>query len=195
MAPLNGDCNILEFNDSDLEYFHDDNVLALSPPEARRLLAGYVDDIEHNELAVRDTLERLATIKPKTAFNFTLKSTNLPRLKFRLISTIKQAAENLTSFIALSYSCGVEAAQGISLHDGQSQNDFRLPVSRLMSRALVRELQSRSEGIWCDQLCSSQTDISGMAVSIGLMDGVYRAARLVVVVLDDFELVQKSRLC
>lgn len=55
----------------------------------------------------------------------------------------------------------------------------------------MRQLQP-SLGIWCDQLCIDQQDLAEKAVSIGLMDGVYRSARIVCMVIDDIEFSEQE---
>jgi hypothetical protein len=54
-------------------------------------------------------------------------------------------------------------------------------------KALATELQSKSEVIWCDQICIDQQNKAEKAVSVGLMDIIYQEARCVVVALSQEE--------
>ena len=54
-----------------------------------------------------------------------------------------------------------------------------------MLRSVLRQRTSASEGIWVDERCIDQDNASEMSHTIGVMDIVYRSARLVVVVIED----------
>ena len=191
--PVNGHCDILEFQYDDLDYFHDDEVLGLNPEATRRILAAYVKDIKGNGENTGQILRRLKQINAPIASTFVTKSSILPSLKFRLISQVPKPK----TFVALSYTFGVQDDKSIRLRDIEQPRQFvlperfRLPISDTLSQAMLRE-QQPAEGIWCDQLCITQKDVDEKAVSIGLLDGVYRSARMVCVAIDDVELTTKE---
>jgi len=139
MVPLNGHCDILEFDDVDPKHFHDDSVLELNPQETRRLLKEYFDEIAGKDPALEAILVRLAEINPSIASKFVLKSSILPQLRFRLI-TDAPSGRAVDTFTALSYSCGVQRDRKIEIHDQQPDPIFRLPISGVLSKAIVQEV-------------------------------------------------------
>lgn len=97
---------------------------------------------------------------------------------------IEDPNADVSSFLVISYCWRnpswnpVPAAQSTTLW-GQSQP----MVDKILS---LRE--SKDEGIWIDQLCIDQENEEEKQIAIGSMDVIYRAARWLIIVLEDVEL-------
>jgi Heterokaryon incompatibility protein (HET) len=142
----------------------------------------------------KEVLETLSTNAPEIATNLGLKADALPKVPFRLGKPCQPGCypkpatkHDDQTYIALSY-CWRAAREG-SLHDGNDTSTISqgssLPISHFMFNAVLAKRASPSEGIWIDQLCVNQDDEEEKMTTIGLMDVIYKNARLVVILPED----------
>ncbi|KAK4974830.1 hypothetical protein LTR66_011005 [Elasticomyces elasticus] len=61
-----------------------------------------------------------------------------------------------------------------------------------MFEAILQELESDHEGLWCDQVCINQLDQAEKKSMIGAKDIIYKSARAVIVALDDIEFDERD---
>ncbi len=140
--------------------------------------------------ATREFLTRLQSLSPKTASLFDCKADQLEEFVFRLIFPNSQQTPDPTSYLALSY-----CWQKDTILSPRDSSRHPLPIPPLLFAALTKELKSDLEGIWCDQICIDQDDNEEKALSIGMMDMVYREARRTVVALADIEISEEEQAC
>ena len=130
----------------------------------------------------RTNLTRMELLSPSTASQLDLKSDNIRDLRFRLYGH-QGVRPGVDSYIALSYRWS-DLSRANRKFSGYNE-DFPLPTSPTMFQAILNERQSEDEGLWVDQICINQEDEAEKAISIGMMDTIYKSARVVVIALDD----------
>jgi hypothetical protein len=142
--------------------------------------------IESRRTGTELVLERLRGLSQSAAMCFESKAQQMKKFVFRLLFPHGLSLNDKPSYIALSYRWPDRAEEASQLDQPKAAvGGFALPIPPLLYGALVKELHSRSEGIWCDQICIDQNNKAEIAVSIGLMDVIYQEARCVAIALTD----------
>ena len=176
-----------------------EDVLELTETQKDSIFSKAASVVSSQKGASDSVLERLKDLSRPSAVFFDSKANLIKQLVFRLIFPIHgRVANDKLSYIALSYRwtakqlAGAERAEQPNQLQAAAPN-FALPIPPILYKALVTELQSKSEGIWCDQICIDQQNKAEKAVSVGLMDIIYQEARCVVVALADVLLSQEEQ--
>ena len=158
-----------------------ENIVTLNPLQTRGLFHHAFSTLALQARDARSTLERLRSLSPRIAATFVPKADTIADFVFRLVSpnpsTLASSASDQISYVALSY-CWSKGAQSDLRQDRNAASEDELntpsksepqalPISIILFQALLAELQSPHEGIWCDQMCIKQNDASEKAVSEG----------------------------
>ncbi|KAL8887953.1 MAG: hypothetical protein Q9215_004536 [Flavoplaca cf. flavocitrina] len=141
-------------------------------------------------------LAALETIDRDAHSHVGVKADAFSDFTFRLLHNEECRSVNspIESFIVLSYTWRSPVwTPHYSL--ASNEHDGKGPLTPAMWTALLAQLREQ-ECFWIDQLCITQSSESEKKAAIGSMDLVYRAARKVVVVLEDIalSLVDKAAL-
>ncbi|QIW97053.1 hypothetical protein AMS68_002571 [Peltaster fructicola] len=159
-----------------------DHVHRLNLREERRLLGKPLDA----DTAPKDLLRQLSVWDPVLSQRFMVKPDIKAAFAFRLVCNNRElVSQTHHSFIALSY----RRKKMVRRENG----NYTLPLSREMFQAVWEERATEEEGLWIDQISINQDDDRERDISMSAMDLVYRSARLIVVVLDDFEFEPHER--
>ena len=153
---------------------------------------------EHNKAS--DILSRLEGLSPSLAKDFKYRDDSMDDIPFRLLNPHAERLVPEESYIAVSY-CWAKNTSQVTSEGGMVQQtltsthqetsdtiDHPLPFSPLLYQALLSECNSPREGIWIDDVCINQQDLSEKAKAINAMHLVYESARSTIAVLDDIEI-------
>lgn len=136
--------------------------------------------------AAKDTLKTLHTLAPSVARTFCLKDAGSEGLVFRLVNDADADIRAETSYIALSYRWRQHA---LPAHEQAfAEGGIEPPTTTTMFAAILAERESKSDGLWVDQLCIDQSNETEQAQTVANSDLIYKSARTVVVALDDVEI-------
>ncbi|KAI9776245.1 MAG: hypothetical protein M1839_000478 [Geoglossum umbratile] len=138
-------------------------------------------------------LKRLVQLNAELAKQFQYKESALGNLTLRMLcSSDATAAQDpgahVLSFLAVSYcwhSGDWDAAQA-----ARPLTTWGLSYPMVSKILSLRE--SKDEGVWVDQLCIDQKNKDEQEIAIGSMDVIYRAARQLVIALEDVQLDKKE---
>lgn len=134
-------------------------------------------------------VQRLVTYIPQATKMLLPKEYALSKAPLKLVfsrdaSIVSDLSKEVTSYIAVSYlwhdkekSKWEQAGKGATMHPW--------PVHGAFVKSILDLRQSADEGVWIDQLCINQEDEEEKHTSIGTMDVIYRAARQLVILLND----------
>lgn len=200
MEESNNDrCRFVKLTGPNDDSVKGEDVLELTEMQKDSIFSEAASVVLSQKDASASILERLKGLSRSSAVFFDSKANLIKHLLFRLRFPLHgRVANDKLSYIALSYRwtkkqlAGAEREQ----HPNQLQagaSNFALPIPPILYKALVTELQSTSEGIWCDQICIDQQNKAEKAISVGLMDIIYEEARCVVVALADVLLSQEEQ--
>ena len=121
-----------------------------------------------------------ATSRLKKAFRMPVSEEGRPGL----VSISSTAATSFKSFIAVSYCWhNQDWTPAPVCHRSEGW-----PLSSMMMSELLRQRQSRDEGLWIDACCIQQHNEIEKMHAIGSMDLIYKSARIVFFVLEDLYL-------
>lgn len=139
-------------------------------------------------------LEALKTVDPETSAQFGLKKLAVEKFTFRLLqdkldvdSVYATVNDKTCDFTILSYACHSSFwnPHDCLRHLPPLGEDKECPLIPIMWGAFLKQRLSPTEPYWIDSICITQTLGHEKSFAIGAMDYVYRAARKVVVVLED----------
>ncbi|MDI1492361.1 MAG: hypothetical protein OHK93_003575 [Ramalina farinacea] len=160
-------------------------LVTLSIPQKQAVFQNVILDFQRRGEETQQLLSSLQRLSSETAQCFTPKSKQLDDFQFRLICPENGKAEDLTSYIALSYEWPGHEQTSQSAYDEQTGPSDHMPIPPILHEAITKSCESIGCGIWCDQICIQQDDASEKAISIGMMDVIYRQARFVAISLSD----------
>ena len=138
-------------------------------------------------------MKALKTVDCKMSIQFGLKKLAVENFIFRLLQDnldvgIDSAVdEEACDFMILSYACHSSwwTPHDCLKHPSPLEEDKECPLTPVMWNAFLKQRLSPTEPYWVDSLCITQTLGHEKSFAIGAMDYVYRAARKVIVVLED----------
>ena len=171
---------------------HDDlaepDVVSLTDRNKRYLLRDAIQPSADTIIEAQDILARLQEFDPSVARDFVLKHNAISRAPLRLLCTQRgksydSQAQVFETFIALSYCWHSNDWKPTRVCRKAPRSKW--PISVKMLQVLLGLQKSEHEGIWIDALCINQCDELEKRHAIGLMDVIYKSARLVVIVLED----------
>ncbi|PVI05130.1 hypothetical protein DM02DRAFT_688097 [Periconia macrospinosa] len=152
------------------------------------------NNIDNEDDDAETLLSNLRRIAPSVAKDFVTKSSYKSSLQFKLVYDFDDLAVREPSYIAISYAWKkahrltpqkiVSPVGDLPFGWVQTVEQFPLPTSKGLFMGVLNE-REEGEGLWFDQVCIDQENEAEKAVTIGVMDRIYRNARMVVVVLDD----------
>ncbi|MCJ1364008.1 hypothetical protein MMC16_003117 [Acarospora aff. strigata] len=169
-------------------------LVKVSEKNKQRLLRMSINASQEAMPETAKVLARLKQFHPSTAQAFGLKNDALSQAPLRFLCESsghhqQDVMNNLETFIALSYCWhGVDW----KLADGLSLPEMGWPISSRMVHGLLHQRVSSNEGVWIDQCCIDQDDLSERKFAIGSMDLIYKSARAVVVVLEDIIITEEE---
>ncbi|KAF4632098.1 hypothetical protein G7Y89_g6037 [Cudoniella acicularis] len=143
---------------------------------AKQIL-GYLQDLSQNSL--NDV--------------FKLKSGDITHGPFRLLNPGRSSTEKEESYITASYCWSSPKSEdllddlSVSEQIEMPIQSHRLPVSPLLSQALLGEKSFPLEGVWIDQLCIDQDSPTEKDIAVNAMNLIYKSARNVIVLFDDIK--------
>ena len=157
----------------------------LTDANTRALLSDAAEELllPHRRAEAAAALAQLARLNPDLAGRFRLKEATLASIPLRMVCAPRP--ESVPSFIAVSY-CWHYPEWPISQHARPIAPGWQISVP--MVHAIMRHRQSADEGIWMDQLCINQDSAEEKITHIGAMNIIYRAARRVLILLEDIQL-------
>ena len=139
-------------------------------------------------------MEALKTVDCETSVQFGLKKLAVEKFTFKLLQdkleedTVNTMVNDETcDFMILSYAChsSLWTPHDCLRHPPPLEEDTECPLTPVMWDAFLKQRLSPTEPYWIDSLCITQTLGHEKSFAIGAMDYVYRAARKVIVVLED----------
>ncbi|KAK0744777.1 heterokaryon incompatibility protein-domain-containing protein, partial [Apiosordaria backusii] len=155
----------------------------------RHSLLSRASQTRHNDDARAQAtaiLAGLKTLNPEVAQHFHPKRDVLSDLKLRMIlSTEPESQSDVTSFIAVSYCWHYP---NWPLARPATPIVLGWEISRPMMDAVLGLRNHADEGVWLDKLCINQEDEVDKTTHIASMDAIYRAARRMVILLEDIQL-------
>jgi Heterokaryon incompatibility protein (HET) len=144
----------------------------------------------------REVADRISAINPMVATDLRLREEALSDMPFRLVKLRTIHASDRPAvfskgdtYIALSYCCSLSPTP-LGKPSTGGKPVVPLPVSDFMFKAVLSELKSTNEGIWIDTLSIHQDDEKEKRRLIGLMDVIYKNARLIVIILEDLVITE-----
>lgn len=125
-----------------------------------------------------DILERLRYLNRSIGNDFQVKEAALERFQMRLYREDQNSsAKSVTSYAAMSYRCRtLDPTATFQNHD--------YPIPRLLFKAVWSQVGAH-EGLWFDTGCIDQHNVEEKMASIGMMDVIFKRARVVIVALWD----------
>ena len=139
-------------------------------------------------------MEALRTVDSETSVQFGLKKLAVKKFNFKLlqdkcgVDTVDPMInDEACDFMILSYACHSPwwSPHDCLRHPAPREEDKECPLTPVMWHAYLEQRLSRNEPYWVDSLCITQTLGHEKTFAIGAMDYIYRAARKVIVVLED----------
>jgi len=186
MEGLNDRCGFIKVPGPHDNSIKNENVQLLTDSQRDSIFSHAFSAIEYRQTGTELVLERLRGFSQSAAMCFESKAQQMKKFVFRLLSPHGLSLSDKPSYIALSYRWHYRAEEASQLDKLKAAvGEFALPIPPLLYGALVKELHSRSGGIWCDKICIDQNNEAEIAVSIGLMDVIYQEARCVAIALAD----------
>lgn len=186
-------------------------LVTLTPQNKQRLFRNACEASKSPIEKTEALMARLERLDPSVARLFGFKSVAISEAPFRLLRTLPKQTKAISwlkkflgrsesgkdrsffksssstsdvmfdSFIALSYCWHNQdwtPAPGCQPLEG-------CPISSMMLDALLQLRQSQDEGVWIDACCIDQNNETEKMHAIGSVDLIYKAARVVIVILED----------
>ncbi len=180
MPPSQGNLVEVEIEESDT------SLVRLSEHNRSLLLRDACDAVLREQPTAKRILERLSQLNPPLAENFHLKEAAIFKFPFRLLCS-SQSSHPVPSYLAISYCWRASSWQPVD------EGTFSpWPISRPMVEAISKLKNSVHEGVWIDKPCIDQGNHDEKLLAIGSMDIVYRAARQLVIILEDVQLGEEE---
>ncbi len=154
----------------------------LSAENKAALLGPGCEEVLKDRQTAKAILARLHSLNPQLAGEFRLKETALSGFPFRLLCS-PDARQDVPSYLVLSY-----CWRGGDWQAVDNTPAAPWPLCRPMVEEVLKRRTSHDEGVWIDVPCINQEDEDEKRLAIGSMDVVYRAARQLLVVLEDVQL-------
>jgi hypothetical protein len=134
-------------------------------------------------------LQHLSKLNTELAKQFDHKANARSQLKLRMLCStdaaiIKDPDADVPSFLVISYCWRNSSWNPVPA----AQSTTPWGQSRPMVDKILSLRESKDEGIWIDQLCIDQENEDEKKIAIGSMNVIYRAARRLIIVLEDVEL-------
>jgi hypothetical protein len=136
----------------------------------------------------------LANLNAELAKQFDHKANARSQLKLRMLCStdaaiIEDSDADVPSFLVISY-CWHNSSWNPVL---AAQSTTPWGQSQPMVDKILSLRESKDEGIWIDQLCIDQENEDEKKIAIGSMNVIYRAARRLIIVLEDVELCDNEQ--
>jgi len=169
-------------------------VLVTLPSENTKSLLKDATDIVLERLSEAKTIKNgLSQLDPALAKQFKYKQDTLEKLTFRMLCSSNAAAVHgpeaqVPSFLAISYCWHSEWWDSAPA----AQSMTTLGLSQPVISKILELKQSDDEGVWVDCVCIDQKNEKEKQVAIGSMDVIYRAARRLIIALEDVQLDEKE---
>lgn len=139
-------------------------------------------------------MKALKTIDLQTSVQFGMKRLAVEKFTFKLlqdklnVDTVNTRFNHeAREFMILSYACHSSwwTPHDCLKYPSPMEEDKECPLTPVMWDAFLKQRLSPAEPYWVDSLCITQTLGHEKSFAIGAMDYVYRAARKVIVVIED----------
>jgi len=156
-------------------------LVSVSSANRESLLSAASEFTRHRQGEATTMLACIEKLNHELAEHFDPKHDALEKLKLRLISS-DEPISGFQSFIIVSYCWHSDEWTPIPNKICPGWDISRPMVDAIMS------LRQTGEGVWIDKLCINQADSNEKKVAIGAMDILYRAARRLVILLEDVQL-------
>lgn len=139
-------------------------------------------------------MKALKTIDLQTSVQFGMKRLAVEKFSFKLLqdklnvdSVNTIVNDEACDFMILSYACHSSwwSPHDCLRHPSPLEEDKECPLTPAMWDAFLKQRLSPTEPYWVDSLCITQTIGHEKSFAIGAMDYVYRAARKVIVIIED----------
>ena len=139
-------------------------------------------------------MNALEIVDQETSIQFGMKKLAVEKFTFKLLQDESDvdAVNNTVNdeacdFMILSYACHSSwwAPHSCLRHPSSIEEDKECPLTPVMWDAFLKQRLLPTEPYWVDSLCITQSLGHEKSFAIGAMDYVYRAARKVVVVIED----------
>ncbi len=167
-------------------------VVRLSDENKRQLLQRECEAVLATQPQAEAMLDRLRTLTPELASAFQLRSVALSDFTFRLLLCgAPEPSQKIPSYLVISYCWRDTDRQN---WDPVVRSTLKpWPICAPMVEEILRLRESWQEGIWMDVPCIDQGNAEEKQLTIGAMDVIYRAARRLIVVLEDVQLTQEEQ--
>src|SRR5438034_3099637 len=164
-------------------------LLNLSSKNKQSLLKRASEFALKRQVEAEAVLNRLAELNPELANKFGPKEIALSNLTLRLLvskdaAIVVNPGAEIPSFMAISYSW--HNPTWTPALAAQSTTPWGL--SEPIVSHIMKLRESNDEGVWIDQLCINQGNKEEKRIAIGSMDVIYRAARRLIIILEDVEI-------
>ncbi len=139
-------------------------------------------------------MNALEIVDQETSIQFGMKKLAVEKFTFKLLqdefdvdAVNDTVNDEACDFMILSYACHSSqwAPHSCLNHPTPIEEDKECPLTPVMWDAFLKQRLLPTEPYWVDSLCITQTLGYEKSFAIGAMDYVYRAARKVVVVIED----------
>jgi hypothetical protein len=165
-------------------------LIKLSDQNKDSLLRKEWDAALENLKKAQETIQRLQDLNPVVAATIGLKDAALSQFTFRLLCSPKPS-HDVPSYLAISY-CWRDTE--FQKWNPVIRNTAMLwNICRPMVDEILKLRSSPDEGVWMDASCINQKDDEEKILAIGSMDVLYRAARLLIIVLEDVQLAEDEQ--
>lgn len=146
-------------------------------------------------------MEALKMIDPETSVIFGMKKLAVEKFNFKLLQD-KQDVDTVSTgindeacdFMILSYACHSPwwTPHACLIHPSTLAEVKECPLTPVMWHAFLQQRLSSTEPYWVDSICITQDLGHEKSFAIGAMDYVYRAARKVIVVIEDVAVTESE---
>jgi Heterokaryon incompatibility protein (HET) len=164
-------------------------LIKLSSKNKQNLLDNACQFALERRAEAEDILRRLGQLNAELAKQFDYKKIALSKLKLCVLCStdaaiIENLDANVPSFLVISYCWRNPGWTPVPA----ARSTTSWGLSQPMIDKILGLRESKEEGIWIDQLCIDQENEVEKRIAIASMNVIYRAARRLIIILEDVEL-------